>query len=149
MAPVVERHWGPVTPFAIAAEAELTLVERSVRTPGHLFGRVGFDLRSDDDGRLAPELHLDDLALTCEPSPSVLAPCYGAVADAARRHAPDLHGPVAAAMSEQFDRLVRGRRFGDAADPAQFVVERARVSGHTDGRSGWIRVGLLGRIAHP
>ncbi len=144
MTPDVALHGGPRAPFEIAAEARLVLVDGDQRTAARLFGRVAFDLDSDDEGRLRPRLHLDELALSCEPSPGILEPCYGAVVEAARRHAPELHGPVADALSVQFDSMLRGRNFGD--DTAYFHVDEARVSVHPAGASGWLRVRLGGRI---
>jgi hypothetical protein len=142
--PTAERERGPASPFSIAAEARLQLVDGARRMTARVFGRVGFELGTDDAGHLQPRLRLDDLALSCEPSPGVLEPCYGAVTDAARRHAPELHGPVADAMSSELDRFLHERRLGD--DTAEFRVSSARVTTHPDGDSGWIRVGLLGRI---
>ena len=149
MPPAFERNRGPRSPFAIGAEAHLTMVEGDVRTKAHLFGRVGVDVATNDEGRLEPRLHLSDLALSCEPEPGVLEPCYGAIVAAAKRYAPDLHGPVAAAFSKRFDALVRGRRLGVAGDPTEFAIESARVTAYPDGASGWIRVGLAGRISGP
>jgi len=144
MTPDVALHAGPAAPFEIAAEATLVLADGDTVTPSRLFGRVAFDLGTDDEGRLRPRLQLTQLSLSCEPSPGILEPCYGAVVEAARTHAPQLHGPVADAMSEQFDAMLRGRAFGD--DGAYFRVDEARVTVHPAGASGWLRVRLGGRI---
>jgi hypothetical protein len=130
--------------FQLAAEAALVLEDGGRRTPARLFGRVGFALAPGPPPGpgLAATVLLADLALTCEPAPGRLTPCYADLAAAARDRAADLHGAVADRLAHHFDLMWRGRAIASPDGSLAFTVDRAEA----DGAGGWVRIQLFGGL---
>jgi hypothetical protein len=139
--PTLERGADPARPFTLAVDAGITLEDGALRTPAGLYGRMQLDLRTAPDGRLVTDPTITELAVTCEPRPGRLEPCYATIVDWARGGTADLHGPIAAEFASWFDDLVRGRGF------TGFTVRQVTLTPHLADRSAWLRVGLAGAVA--
>lgn len=136
--------------FQLGVEADLDIHDRDIVTPAHVFGAVGIAFRANAnanaDAALVADLTLDQLALTCEPEPGLLTPCYADLVAAMRDRADAVHGALTERFTALFGAIVTDRRIdlGDAA----FAIQGARVTTeHLDG-TALIRVELSGQLAY-
>lgn len=132
--------------FSLGAEAGL-LIRDGVRvTPARVYSTIGFDLVGGDSREVVAEITLRDLALSCEPMPGRLEPCYGDLVTALAGRSDELHGALTREFTEVFNRLVMGRSLGAPGSPAEFVVERAEVAVSQLAPTAVIRVDLFGTL---
>ncbi len=109
-------------PLSIAAEVNLDLDDGATRIPAHLFGRLAFELHDWRGAivlRTLPNELVEDLArsiaLTCEPTPGLLEPCFADVVDAVidqiRVSKQAVHGWATARFAKTFGNLANRFRF--------------------------------------
>jgi hypothetical protein len=139
-------HAGASGGFKLGAEATLTLLDGDTPTPGRVFSTVGFHFVGKDTTEIAAKLRLEDLALTCEPVPGELHPCYGDLVDAMRSRSDELHGELTRLFTEYFNKLVLNQQLGSDIDPTRFTIERAEVYATAKSPTGTVRVDLFGSL---
>lgn len=154
--PTLEPNHGPgalAHPLTLSTEAGLIITDEGVlpflRTPARVFGRVDLAIAPSPsaDGHIVTDLALHDLALTCEPAPGRLEPCYASLVDQAKDNAGDLDAPVAHALATWLEKLVVGQQFGGESGSPHFTVKGARLSIRPDAKqSAWLRMELDGPI---
>jgi hypothetical protein len=136
---------GPGAPhFQLGVDADLSIHDRDATTPAHIFGAVGLDFRAGADAPLVADLTLDQLALTCEPEPGLLTPCYADLVAAVRDRADAVHGQLTERFTALFGAVVLHRRID--LERAAFDIENARVQTVEDAGTDLIRVELFGRL---
>lgn len=143
--PTVERSPDPARPFTLAVEAGVDLIDGTLVTPARLFGRMELDLSTDPAGRLAPNPVITTMAVSCEPRPGHLEPCYATIVDWARQGSAALHGPIAAELGHWFDGLVQGRAFA-APRGGGFTLGTVTLRPLVGPTSAWLRVEMEGAL---
>ena len=139
-------HAGPSGGFMLGAEATLTIRDGDTETPGRVFSTVGFHFVGTDTTEVAARLQLEDLELTCEPTPHRLEPCYGDLVAEMRTRSDELHGELTRLFTEYFNRLVLNQKIGTDLDPTRFTIERAEVHATAKTPTGTVRVDLFGSL---
>ncbi len=135
--------------FTLAASADLTIRDGATETPAHAFATVGFDVtggKAVDGDALVAQLTLGQLALTCEPKPGLLAPCYGDLVAEMAGRADALNGELTRLFTAKFDDIVLGKRVGTADTMADFKIQRAAVHASSAGHTALLRVDLYGAL---
>lgn len=144
--PPTAWHAGPSGGFMLGADATLTIRDGDTTTRGRAFSTVGFHFVGKDTTQIAAQLRLDDLALTCEPNPGELRPCYGDLVDAMRSRSDEIHGELTRLFTEYFNLLVLNQTLGSDIDPTRFTIERAEVHATDKAPTGTVRVDLFGAL---
>jgi hypothetical protein len=158
--PMIEVTGSKVRPFSLGAELALQLTDGDSVIPARLHGRLGFGLRSASgkvSAVLSPDTLAGDLstsaALTCEPRPGRLEPCFSTVLEVAlaelRVHRQVAHAWLTTEVTKVLDQIVRAHRFELAAVQRQIVLEPRETTAHPEGRSARIRVDLDVTVAAP
>ncbi len=135
--------------FTLAADADLTIRDGATETPAHAFATVGFDVtggKAVGGDALVAQLTLGRLALTCEPKPGLLAPCYGDLVAEMAGRADALNGELTRLFTAKFDDIVLGKRVGTADTMADFKIQRAAVHASAAGHTALLRVDLYGAL---
>lgn len=135
---------GPM--FDLGAEATLAIRDGDRRTPGRVWSTIGFDFAGTGGTDLVARLTLRQLALTCEPAPGLLRPCYSELVSEVSRRPDDLHGELTRLFTREFRDIVLGQRIGADDSPADFEVTRATVHAERFPPTGLVRVDLYGRL---
>lgn len=130
----------------LGVEADVQIIDRDTVTSGHIFGAVGIAFRSGDRDPLIADVTLDSTALTCEPEPGLLTPCYNDLVQAFSSRADVIHGALSRRFSALFSDIVLGRRID--LQEASFRIDRAAVHTHEHMPTAVVRVDLFGRL-HP
>ena len=128
----------------LGVEADIAIHDRDSTTPGHLFGSVGIAFRSQDDTPLVADLTLDELELTCEPEPGLLAPCYNDLVQAFRGRAGDIHGELSQRFTALYNQIAIGRRID--LQEATLRIDHARVHTSEHMPTAVVRVDLFGQL---
>ncbi|HTM19816.1 MAG TPA: hypothetical protein VL172_04890 [Kofleriaceae bacterium] len=132
--------------FDLGAEATLQIHDGATVTPARAWSTIGFDFATTGGTDLVAKLTLRDLALTCEPEPGLLRPCYDDLIAEVRRRPDDLHGELTRLFTRQFRDIVLGRRIGTDDSPADFHIDRATIHAAAHPPTGVVRVDLYGRL---
>jgi hypothetical protein len=132
--------------FSLGAEAGLLIYDGARVTPARVYSTIGFELVGGDSSEVVAEITLRDLALSCEPMPGRLEPCYGDLVTALAGRSDELHGALTRQFTEVFNRLVLGRNLGASGSPADFTVDRAEVAVSQLARTAVVRVDLFGTL---
>ncbi len=144
--PTVWQSPGGPPDFRLGVEAGLTISDGAETTPARIYGTVGiaFATAASPAPSLVAELTLDELALTCEPEPGLLEPCYGDLVAAFRDRAADVHGLLSEKFTALYSDIVMNRRID--LERASFHIDRSEL--HTRGAAptGAIRVDLYGHL---
>ncbi len=138
------RPGGPM--FELGAEARLEVHDGDQITPARAFSTIGFDFAGAGGTDLVAHLTLRELALTCEPEPGLLRPCYSDLVAEVRRRPDDLHGELTRLFTREFRDIVLGARIGTDDSVADFHVDRAAVHAERHGATGLVRVDLYGKL---
>ncbi|HEY0193466.1 MAG TPA: hypothetical protein VGC42_20255 [Kofleriaceae bacterium] len=103
----------------LSAEAAVAIHDGQATTHGRVWGGLGF--RFAPRGVVPVTVELDELALTCERSPTVLAACYGDLVAAIRGRSDELHGALTRTFARLLSEIFVGR-LGAAGLPAELEV---------------------------
>jgi hypothetical protein len=142
--PTLTRSRRPGQSYEISVASSILLEDGGMRTPAHIFGRAGFELT--DDARAAPRVSLHDLGLTCEPEPGLLEPCYPELAATLIERAPELHGELSSWFGDLVTDLLIDREIAPAGSAARFRLRRSMIHPPPAGRSGPLRIDLIGQV---
>jgi hypothetical protein len=132
--------------FELGAEATLMIRDGDTHTPARVFSTIGFDFVGGDSAELVAKLALRELALTCEPEPGLLEPCYSDLVEELRSHSDDLHGELTRLFTRKFNEIVLHEELGTDEMMATFAIDRAEVHAQRLPPTGIIRVDLFGRL---
>jgi hypothetical protein len=132
--------------FSLGAEAALEIHDGTRTTAARVYSTVGFELVGGDSRDVVARVSLHDLALSCEPRPGVLEPCYGDLVTALAGRSDELHGELTRQFTRVFNQLVLGRRVGADRTPADFSIERAEVTVSHLAATAVLRVDLFGQL---
>jgi hypothetical protein len=130
----------------LGAEATLTITDGDTVTPARVYSSIGFDVVGGDSRELVARLTLDDLALSCEPQPNLLRPCYADLVSELAGRSDDLHGELTRLFTAKFNQIVLGQRVGTDETLADFHIERAEVHVTRVDPTALIRVDLFGGL---
>ena len=144
--PTASNSADPRRTFDLGAAATLAIRDGATTTRAHLYGSIGFDFVGGDSAELVAKLWLRDLALTCEPSPGILAPCYSDLVRELRGRSDDLHGELTRLFTDRFNQIVLARDLGTKEMMATFAIERAEVYARQLAPTGVVRVDLYGHL---
>jgi hypothetical protein len=125
----------------MAADLRVELTDRGAVTPARVWGSLDLTL----DGR-TDEVGLAELALSCEPAPGVLRPCYGDLVAAMRDRAGDTRDELTRVLREILDRLFLGARVAAPDQPVVLVLGAPRTTVHPAAPSATVRIELAARI---
>jgi hypothetical protein len=142
--PTLTPSTRPGESYQIGVASALWLEDAGLRTPAHIFGRAGFDLAGG--GRLAPNLSLHDLGLTCEPEPGLFEPCYPELAAELIERAPEVHGRLSAWFGELLALLLIDQEIAPAGTGARFRLRESAIHPPPSGQHGPLRIDLLGEL---
>jgi len=132
--------------FEMGAEATLLIRDGHQKTPARVYSTVGFDFVGGDSAGLVADITLRDLALTCEPEPGLLKPCYSEIVAELSKRSDDLHGELTRLFTRQFNQIILNRNLGTDDMMATFAVERAEVHATKLEPTGIVRVDLFGHL---
>ena len=129
----------------LALALALNLADGPTVTAATAWGALDVGLGATAAGdRLAADVGVTNLELTCEPSPGRLVPCYGDIVAAVRAAAPDAHAGMGAALADALDQLFVDRRLTTDGAPAALAITGVRA--HTDA-AGAVRLELDAHVA--
>jgi hypothetical protein len=109
-------------------------------------GRVWSSLDFRFTPALAAAVDLGELDLSCEPQPSLLAPCYGDLVDALRARAPDVHDTLTRTFTDILHRIFVGQRLSEDTIPAELSITGVTPHAFTAGRNGLLRLELAATV---
>ena len=115
----------PPSSLRLGLVAAVAIADGATITPATALGQVELGFAPGD--RIATDVALRGLDVTCTPTPGVLAPCYGDVVTAIRDGSTDSHAALGAALSTVLTELFVGRRLAADAAPAELAIDAARA----------------------
>ena len=115
----------PPASLRLGLVAAVAIADGATVTPATALGQVELGFAPGD--RIATEVALRGLDVTCAPTPGVLTPCYGDVVAAIRDGSTDSHAALGAALSTVLTELFVGRRLAADAAPAELAIDAARA----------------------
>jgi len=104
----------------------VNLADGAAVTAATALGLLDVALPASD--RIATDIGLAGLELTCHPHPHQLVPCYGDLVAAVRDATGDTHAQLGAALSTVLTELFVGRTLAAVGAPATLQIERARAA---------------------
>lgn len=117
----------PAPPDRLRLDVALAVAigDRAQVTPATAVGRAGLAFVGDD--RIATDVALTGLDVTCAPRPDRLEPCFGDVVATIRSSTTDTHAALGAALSDVLTALFVGRQVAADAAPAVLTIDHARA----------------------
>ncbi len=146
---------GPGDSLRLAIAAAVEIGDGALVTPASAWGVLDIVL---DGARpaapgvapaIATRVELAGLALTCEPTPGLLTPCYADLVASVRDSTTAVHGAMADALGGALTELFVDRRLSDAAAPAALAITSARGKTLRVGDQAMVRVELAARLEPP
>jgi len=114
--PVLSPHGAGMR---LAADARVAITDGALHTTGRVWG--GIDLTFGD----ALAADLGALELTCERTPTRLAPCYADLVDAIRGRGDAFHGELTATFTKLLHDIFVEQRISDSSVPVELVIKHA------------------------
>jgi hypothetical protein len=126
----------------MAGDLVVAIADGATRTSGRVWSSLDFRFADTLDA----QVDLGALDLSCEPSPLLLAPCYGDLVDALRARAPDVHDTLTTTFTDILRDIFVGQRLSDDAVPAELAISAVAPRAFTAGRNGMLRLELSATI---
>lgn len=117
--PVLSPHGSGLR---LAADARVGIEDGAQRTVGRVWGGIDFTFGTDAEP-IAADLGV--LALSCELTPTRLAPCYADLVAAIRDKGADFHGELTQTFAGLLQDIFVEQRISDATVPVELVIKRA------------------------
>lgn len=130
----------------MAGELAVTIDDGGTRTKGRVWSALDFRFAPTGADAIAAAVDLGELELSCEPSPGVLAPCYGDLVDALRARAPDVHDTLTRTFTEILGDIFVDQRISDPSLPAALTVTGVTAHSIVGGTNGRLRLLLAAAI---
>ena len=109
--------------LALATDARVTIADGDRSTVGRIFGALEFRfINVNADSKIPLSVHLGDLELACERSPTILVPCYSDLVAALRGRGGDLDGALTEAFAHLLALVFVDRRLGASGLPAELAI---------------------------
>lgn len=143
--PVVEPGVGEA-PFSVGLEAAITLEDRGEKTPAKFFARLGLGIEAKNKSKIDASLSIEDTALTCEPSPNLLRPCYSDIFSELQRHTPEFSSPLATFLGDYLSELLRHLSLSDPSVPLRFDISDANIRSFKASKTRGLRLELMGGL---
>lgn len=125
----------------LAADLRADLGDRGRVTPARIWAELALDLEP-----ASTEVALADLALSCEPRPGLLVPCYGDLVAAMRAQAGDARAELSAVLVDLLAELFTDRRVSAPNAPVELVLAAPRITAHPAPPSGTVRIAVDARL---
>jgi len=131
--------------LALHADARVAISDGPRTTTGRVWGGLVFAFAPD---RVAPlAVDLGALELTCERTPTTLAPCYGDLVAAMRERGDEFHGELTRIFGELLRDVFVDRELAISGLPASIVIQSAQPSVTTSATNGSLRLDLVAKLA--